>query len=182
MSYFISLDVTDEDVKDALVNFGERVSAFGTATPVSRENLHITLLFLGEFDGDERHRSRDTFIDVSSNMNVGKFTCTIEDVGVFPHMNFIEVVWAGAEPEVKLRNMHVKYSEHLNGVNDHEFTPHVSVARVRDIDPEEKANLQAAIRAEPGDFGQFQVNDVRLTRSRLTDDGPVYEDVEVVEL
>ncbi|MFB6215560.1 MAG: RNA 2',3'-cyclic phosphodiesterase [Candidatus Aenigmatarchaeota archaeon] len=182
MRYFISIDIEDEDVKEGLVNFIERIEDYGDMKPVRPENLHITLLFLGELSEGELEGARKKFTDTCRNIDVGEFTCNISGVGVFPHMNYIKTIWAGAEPEEELSELLMKFSENMNGENEHDFVAHATLARLRGIGPEEKRDLKEVIESFERDFGSFRVENVRLKESELGPEGPTYRDVEVCRL
>ena len=64
--------------------------------------------------------------------------------------------------------------------DDHEFTPHLTLARMDDA--RGKDLVQRVVRETDPDLGAFRVEEIRLTESTLTDDGPVYETVASVEL
>lgn len=182
MRYFISVDVKDEGVKEALVNLMNRIEGYGDTKTVRPENLHLTLLFLGERLEEELEEIKSRFIDSCEAVNVGEFTCNVEDVGVFPHMNYIKTVWVGVKPREPFDSLHMKFSEYMNGVNEHDFIPHITVGRVRGIDPGDKKQLKAEIERHSGGFGAFQVKNVRLKQSELREDGPEYRDMEVYRL
>lgn len=185
MRCFISIDVEDETTRDNLVSFINKFREFNGVNPVRPENLHLTLLFLGDVNEGNVTELRENFVNVTDNMNVGKFTCSVEDVGVFPHMNYISVVWAGAKPERELNELHMNYTERItftNEQNEGDFVPHITVSRVKYLNSDEKSALQELVRESQQSFGAFEVANVRLKKSTLTDEGPIYEDLAVCEL
>lgn len=182
MRYFISVPVRNEDVKDRLMNFTAKMNGIGDISLMDRENLHITVLFLGELSPDELQDTRELFQGNTPSPGVDEFDCDVQDVGVFPHMNFIEVVWAAVKPVGAFDELHIYFSELMDAESEHEYTPHVTLGRVNDVSGGEKQRLQELLRRDGPDFGSFQVSDVRLTRSELTADGPIYTDIEVMDL
>ncbi|MCJ7478661.1 MAG: RNA 2',3'-cyclic phosphodiesterase [Candidatus Nanohaloarchaeota archaeon QJJ-7] len=182
MRYFISIDVEDEGVKNSLMNFTGRIDNLGDTKVVDPQNLHLTLLYLGERPKSEVPEIKDSFVDAMADVDVGEFECMLSDLGVFPHMNYIKTVWAGAETDGKIRDIHMKLNEHIHSENEHDFTPHVTLARVKGIEPGEKQRMREEIESYPADFGSFSVENVRLKQSKLTPEGPIYRDLEVVEL
>lgn len=58
---------------------------------------------------------------------------------------------------------------------EHRFTPHATIARMRDA--RRKEHVQAVVRERDPDVGDLRVEAVRLTESTLTPDGPEYEAV-----
>lgn len=182
MRYFISIDITDEEVKNSLMNFTDRLNSFGDMKIVKPENLHITLLFLGEREESEIDKMKERFRETSSDIDSGEFECSINDLGVFPHINFIKVVWSGAKPKEEMDELHLKYNEVFESENEGDFVPHVTLGRLKNIGEREKRELQQVVRDESPEFGSFQVENVRLKESRMTDEGSVYRDVEVYGL
>ncbi len=185
MRLFISIDVEEYNTRDSLSSFINKLSEFHGVKPVSPDKLHITLAFLGNVDEDKVTEVQDSFMTVTNNVNIGTFTCTIEDVGVFPHMSYIEVIWAGAKPERELNELHMKYTEGMNFINEQyedDFVPHVTLGRVKHMNNHVKSKLQDLVREHNPTFGAFDVGSVRLKESRLTDDGPIYQDIAVCEL
>jgi len=63
---------------------------------------------------------------------------------------------------------------------DHEFTPHVTLARMEHAGGKEQ--VQRTVREEAPTAGIVDVEAVRLTESELTDDGPEYTTLERFEL
>lgn len=182
MRYFISIDVEDEGVKEELVKFTKQMESLGDIKTVRPENLHITLLYLGNLSKSDMDEVVPLFTRTCESLDVDEFTCKVSGVGVFPHMNYIKVVWAGAEPGEKLDKLHMKFSELINAGDEEDFVPHITIGRVGGVDPDEKRALKERIESHPADFGSFEVKNVRLKSSELSEDGPVYRDVEVCPL
>ncbi|MDY6761519.1 MAG: RNA 2',3'-cyclic phosphodiesterase [Candidatus Nanohaloarchaea archaeon] len=182
MRYFISIDITDEDVKQSIMKFTSDIESLGDTKTVPPEKLHITVFYIGEREKSDESDLRSSFIDSCEGLRVGEFTCNLENAGVFPHMKYIETIWIGAKPREKLDKLHMNFSEYFNRENEHDFVPHVTVARVRGIGPDEKTVLQEEIERNQREFGTFTVDRVRLKRSAAAEGGRVYHDMEVYEL
>lgn len=185
MRCFISIDVEDETARDNLVSFIDKLREFNGIKPVSPENLHLTLLFLGDVDEQDVDELRYNFVTITDNVNVEPFTCMMSGVGVFPHMNYINVIWAGAKPVRELNELHMTYTEGMkftNEANEEEFVPHITLARAKYLNKPEKSRLKTVIREHQQDFGGFEVSNVRLKESVLADGGAEYRDIEVCAL
>jgi len=63
---------------------------------------------------------------------------------------------------------------------DHEFTPHVTLARMHHAGGKELVQEQVTER-DPT-VGELAVDEIRLTESVLANDGPEYSTVEVIPL
>lgn len=185
MRCFISIDVEHVNVRDNLVTFIDSIRDIHGLKPVKPQNLHLTLLFLGDINSSNIHEVRETFVNITDNVNVGTFTCSVDSVGVFPHLNYIKVVWAGVKPAEELRELHMNYTEGMNFTseqNEHDFVPHITLGRVKHLNNPDKSRLQELVRESDHHFGSFKVSNVRLKKSSITEKGPIYETLAECEL
>lgn len=185
MRCFISLDVDDRTTRENLVTVIDKLREFDGINTVDPGKLHLTLLFLGDIEEGNIDKIRENFVSVTNNVNIGTFTCSVVGLGTFPHMNYIQVVWAGAKPEEELGELHMTYTEGMNftsEVGEKDFAPHITLGRVKHVNNREKSALQQLIHESDQEFGTFQATNVRLKQSVLTDDGPEYSDIAVCEL
>ena len=160
---------------------------------VDPEQTHVTLKFLGEIDDTDDTAERDdnettpALDDVIAageraieTAGVDPFECAIRDYGVFPSLDYVSVVWAGigrGTPELTALHEALETQTTAIGVDpeDHEFTPHVTLARMNDA--RGKEIVQEAVRERDPEVGRFDVDAVRLVSSTLTSDGPAYDTV-----
>ena len=148
---------------------------------------HVTLKFLGDTDPDRVDEIEAAIQRAVDEAGVDPFDCTIEGLGVFPSLDYISVVWAGVrerEGAAVLSRLHDTVETELTALGfdaeAHDFTPHVTLARMDDA--RGKSLVREVVRNHEPTVGTFRVDDVRLTESRLTDTGPVYETVAAVGL
>ncbi|WP_128906194.1 RNA 2',3'-cyclic phosphodiesterase [Halorubrum amylolyticum] len=162
---------------------------------VDPEQTHVTLKFLGEIDGGGENNDDDTtpaLDDVIAageraveTADVGPFECAVEGFGVFPSLDYISVVWAGIDAgSAELTALHEALETETTALGvdpeDHEFTPHVTLARMNDARGKEL--VREAVRERDPEIGRFEVDAVRLVSSTLTSDGPEYEAVASIGL
>ena len=148
---------------------------------------HVTLKFFGDTDPDRVDEINAAIQRAVGNAAVNPFDCTIEGLGVFPSLEYISVVWAGVrdgEGADELTRLHAAVETELTALGfepeSHDFTPHVTLARMDDA--RDKPLVQQVVRETEPTVGTFRVDSVRLTESRLTDEGPRYRTVAAVEL
>jgi len=145
------------------------------------EQAHVTLKFLGETDEERLPELTDELAQAVAGSGVGLFTAEISGLGVFPHLGYISVVWVGVrEGSEHLTRLHEAIEERTVAMGfdpeDHEFTPHATVARMDHAGG--KDLVQEVVENRDPDVGRIRVEEVRLTESTLTPDGPEYETVE----
>jgi len=137
----------------------------------TREQLHLTLRFIGEVDGREANDIDDALSAISSP----RFTLALKGVGEFggkkPH-----AVWAGVNDAqaVGHLNRKVEAALHRMGVaaDERKFTPHVTLARLRAAPIGKVMDwlTDHALYAGP----PFEVSSFALYSSTLTPNGSVY--------
>jgi 2'-5' RNA ligase len=184
MRLFVSVDLPDD-----LAEHVERVQAqFADAEGLNLTDpgqAHVTLKFLGDVPESRVGDLGDALESAVGDAGVAPFDASFEGLGVFPSLDYISVVWLGVgEGSEELIALHEAVeSEFVSRGFDpdgHEFTPHVTLARMEHAGG--KQLVQNVVSEEHPEVGTARVQDVRLTESTLTDDGPVYETVQSVRL
>jgi len=148
---------------------------------------HITLTFLGDTGPD---RIADLVAELAAAVDdsgVSPFEARFGGLGVFPSRSYISVVWIGVREghgDRELRALHEAIEDRTTALGfepaDHDFTPHATIARMDHAGGKEP--VQRVVREADPDVGHLQVEEIRLTESTLTDDGPVYSTVESLSL
>ena len=152
--------------------------------PTDPEQAHVTMKFLGEGDHDLEALT-DAVEAAVKGADVEPFEARFEGLGVFPSLDYISVVWLGVEDgseeltalhrALELETTALGYDE-----ESHEFTPHVTLARMDHAAAKE--DVQRYVREEDPEVGTRRVEELRLVESTLTSEGPEYETVERFEL
>jgi 2'-5' RNA ligase len=150
---------------------------------VEPENIHITLKFLGDTDEGLVDRIESAMVDCSDG--IAPFEISLENIGAFPNLNYMRVVWVGiegAEPLVQMASCLNSAMKELKFKSDKKgFKPHLTVARVRS--PRNKDELKRTIEAHSeDDFGTIPVERLVLKKSVLSPAGPTYSDIIEVKL
>jgi RNA 2',3'-cyclic 3'-phosphodiesterase len=142
---------------------------------VEPENLHLTLVFLGEIPEPVLEAAHEGF----EALHEPRFSLSLQGLGLFgktkPH-----TAWAGLAPSAPLLRLQAKVETIARRagcpVESRKFAPHVTLGRLPAMDPAEVARLERAValgsgfRSEP-----WEVTELTLWRSHLTARGPQYE-------
>lgn len=148
---------------------------------VDPNQYHMTLKFLGDVAVDRIPEIVDAMRSAAEGVDA--FDARFHGVGAFPSEDFIKVVWAGMAGAGALSGIVESLEEDLGHIRseDHDFHPHVTLARMQGGRGKERVQAFLADRAdEPLD--EVSIERIRLKRSELTPEGPVYETVEEVPL
>ena len=174
---FIAVDL-EALIRQRLVRLQETLVRGGADVKwVEEENLHVSLLFLGEVD------ERDVLGVCRATEDVCRghdaFDLSVETVGCFPNPRRPRVVWVGVGaggPE--LVALHDALEPPLLALGcyrreERQYTPHITLGRVRG---DGGAGQLAAALQRKADWhgGETEVREVLVMSSELTPQGPVY--------
>lgn len=180
MRCFVGVKVP-EPVRDLLVRVQEALRRADAAVKwVERENLHLTLKFLGDLDEGQVDSLRALLAEEATRWR--PLALEYRGIGTFPERGTPRVVWAGAIGEIdRLAGLAVAVERHAETVGvpreRHPFVAHLTIGRVKS--DRNLKRLQAAIEPQRDvPLGKDEVGEFVLIRSTLTSDGPVYEAVE----
>jgi len=179
MRTFISIELPERVRKEIFKAFDTlRGTGLVSGNFVQRDNLHLTLKFLGDVTEEEIVKIKSKL----SEIKFSKFEMHTDGIGFFPSEQYIRVLW------VKLVSDKVKYLKDIVeeklfeiGVSkeEKEFTTHLTVARIKNVKDKEKflekiqnMNIKKMI---------FDVEKISLIKSELTPLGPVYKSLQDFE-
>ena len=93
MRVFVAVEISDKEVINSISEFQRTLDI--KAKPVSPQNLHFTLQFLGEVSEDVVEQ----IAEVLKKIEFSSFTINFLGVGAFPKMKFPRVLWIGTDQE-----------------------------------------------------------------------------------
>jgi 2'-5' RNA ligase len=106
----------------------------------------------------------------------------VRGVGYFPGGSRVNIVWLGVEDaDSALTELQREVISRLSGLGfrpDKEFRPHVTILRVKSVRNKTGA-LEALKRLAGHHVGEVIVSTLKLKKSVLTPQGPIYEDLAV---
>ena len=139
------------------------VGQFGEMSIVKKENLHITLRFLGHLTEEQVEQ----FKKAMDSIALKKFTIKLVGVGVFPSLSHAQVIWVGSS------SGHDEIVELSKKLGNPDAEPHVTVARVKNL--LKRKGLRDYVNKNEGkEFGEFVCDKITLFKSELGSDGAKY--------
>ena len=137
----------------------------------SREQLHMTLRFIGEVDG----RDARAIDDALAGIEAPAFGLQLHGVGQFGN-NQPHTLWAAARKSELLEHLARKVDTAIRRVGQpqdaHKFTPHITLARMRNPALEKVREWLADHALSTST--EFTVDAFCLYSSKLTSDGSIY--------
>ena len=163
MKLFIAISLSDE-IRKSLVKTQDFLSRHGIrGSLVPRENLHMTLTFIGE------HPDPDQVLEVMENVDFPAFSITLNDIGIFNN----NVLWAGvheSEPLQKLvKNLRYELAKADIPFDRKAFMPHITL--FRNVD-----DSKGVPETHVPDVS-MSVNSISLFRSDRGKNGMIYTEI-----
>lgn len=172
---FFSFDIENEtivrrlsEVQGMLANTGADLKR------VKPQNIHLTVRFLG----DTSPPMVDAIYEEMKQVSFTPFEIELRGLGAFPKLSYPRVVWAGIRKGAnELTNVFEQLEPRLRGLgfkpDTKGFSPHLTIARVRT--GRNKVQLIKFVRElEDYEFGAIKAECLRLKKSVLTPQGPIY--------
>ena len=183
MRLFIGVELPDGVKKMAAEQLDDVMQRVRRAAPsasirwVEPANLHITLWFIGEVDERRAAALRSA---VEPAFVTPRFDLRLEGLGAFPPSGPPRVIWigvaAGREPLVRLHGeIHDRLVPLGYEPEARAFSPHLTVARVKDIRRGDARAVRGVLAAHPVVLDGFTHPAVTLFRSRTSPKGAQYE-------
>jgi len=172
MRLFWAIDLPEKikeelgELQNEIKNSFPMEAADSVAKWVALENLHITLLFLGEVE--ERHLPEIIETGKNAFQDQAPLSLHLQKICYGPKNQIPpRFVWAELAPNLSLQKITRAIGERQN------FFGHITLGRVREwvwkrIDPEERPNIEKELGLK------FIANSVELMESRLKRTGPKY--------
>lgn len=176
-----------ESVRQLLTSLQAKIHHSGLSIKwVELQNLHVTLLFLGELDQQYLAALEATVPPRVSSIPC--YSVSLDKLGCFPNPRRPKVVWAGiGEGRAETMRLHTIITEAITeaGIRvraeGRGFVPHITLGRIRESRQRGWENDSIGLPTSTIRTG-FQVEHVTLMRSDLTASGPIYTPVFQVPL
>ena len=185
---FIAIELSDE-LKLGLTHLEPRLKSGNQPWVkwVDPYSIHLTLKFLGGIAADRIGQITRAMEEAAQG--ISPFHLEVKDLGVFPNLRRVQIVWVGMGGEVdKLGQLQQRIESNLVPLGfapeSRPFTPHLTLARLRNQASSDErqrfGQLIAGTRFEAA--YAIKVDAVNLMRSQLTREGAIYSRINSVGL
>jgi 2'-5' RNA ligase len=170
---FIALELSN-DIKDQLAIAQQTLRGCkARLTFVDPELIHITVKFLGEVDDNKLREVMDALARVS----FVPYPITTGNVKV-NNKNRPHTVWCTMQDTGESERLFVLIEDALAPIGftreTRRFTAHATIARVKSLDP---SLFTALGTLNAASYGNCRIRGMKLKKSTLLPQGPVYEDL-----
>jgi 2'-5' RNA ligase len=185
---FIAIELP-EALKAEIARLQEQLKVKGRvpARWVNPGNIHLTLKFLGDIDGDAVDDILHAMDGAASNAQ--SFRLSVKGLGVFPNPQRPRIIWVGLAGSVeKLKNLQRGIDIALDRLGfpgeKRSFSPHLTIARIQDrATPAERQAIGQLVESSVFTTrADFNADTVYLIKSQLTREGPIYSRLGSVSL
>jgi len=176
MRTFVAVEVHNDEVLNSISKLQSDFNI--RATPVSKQNMHFTLLFLGEVSEDTAEDVKQTLSSITFKPIDVSFT----HLGAFPNPNSPRVIWVGTDANsakqlVELAHQVEEKLAPLGFKSDKPFKPHLTIFRVKNRIDGISKKIEMFRQTS---LGKDVISELKFKQSILTPSGPIYSDLKVV--
>jgi len=166
---FTAIDLP-EPVKNALTILCSGVPG---AKWVKRDQMHLTLRFIGDVDEKQFTSIRD----VLGGIQIAPFQIRLESVGQFPPKGAPRVLWVGVQAPDILGMLYQQIESALTSLGlepeNRPYSPHITLARLKTAPPPDAMRTFFSRHAQ-FQTGSIPVDSFILYSSTLTPNGSIY--------
>ncbi|MEO0076828.1 MAG: RNA 2',3'-cyclic phosphodiesterase [candidate division WOR-3 bacterium] len=172
---FIAVEIPQK-VRTEICQLIDRFAQTGQSVKwVKPENLHITLLFLGDIDQNFLQQSIEQLTGIAKSEK--GFKMSLKNFGAFPSQRMPRVVWIGVDQGAQaLIDLQAKIEAAFTTIGykpeERKFHPHLTIGRVRERMSNAEQVFNTRYQSEV-----FTINSLVLFKSTLTPQGPIYEKI-----
>ena len=173
---FLSIDIEDTNLLTRITHIQEELDRQAAKMKlVEQENIHFTWRFFGDTPISKIEDIHQELL----KLKFDPIPIQISGVGAFPNVRKPRVIWVGVTQNVdkvcELKKMTDELLANLKyPIEKKKFIPHATIARIRAI--RDRAQLFENLESLADEsVGTMTVSNIRMTKSTLTQSGPIYE-------
>jgi len=156
--------------------------------PIHKDNLHLTLKFLGDVADDQVRE----IITTLQNLRFESFEAKFTEIGCFPNSTDPRIVWLKLDDQCtkQIDELYHIVIKLLNTIKDlkieapdstgdkkFEFTPHLTIFRVK-----HRQRFKKPLNFTHDNISyNTEIDRIKLKKSILTSGGPIYSDLITIE-
>lgn len=178
MRVFFAVSLSQE-IQNTIDKFNNETifPAFNNIKKVYKDNLHITLKFIGDIEESivgQMHKKI-----MQQTLKNSSFSMEIQGVGVFPSPQKARIMWIGLRNNIdKITTIYNDINNILNELkipfkDEKSFHPHITIGRFKESPLYSKTN-EILIKYKDTRFGIININSITLFKSTLTSEKPIY--------
>jgi len=177
MRAFVAVEINNDEVLESIKKIQSDLDL--RAKPVALENIHFTLLFLGEISEQISFKVQEAL----SSIKFVEFDVEFQGIGAFPKVSQPRVIWVGTDEKggKQLCNLASQIESALSPLgfqSDKPFRSHVTIFRIKN----KVRNISDKLTKFSSEkFGIQRVSEIKFKQSVLTPEGPNYSDLQVIK-
>ena len=177
MRTFVAAEINNTEVLNSIQKVQSGLDL--RAKPVALNNMHFTMLFLGEISEKISFKVQDAL----NSIQFEEFDVKFQGIGAFPNTRSPRVVWIGTDEQggrqlCELASTVEDTLSPLGFHSDKPFRSHVTIFRIKNKIGNISDKLESLSSTE---FGVQKISEIKLKKSVLTSTGPNYTDLQVIK-
>ena len=179
MRLFIAIELSPQ-IRDTLAQIQSHLKyAAADVKWVEKDNIHLTLKFLGEIAEEKAEKIKAILDEIGSQIR--PFEISLKEIGVFPKIEYPRIIWVGIDKgALEAKELAERIDGELSKIGfqleSRPFASHLTIGRVRSPKNREALieKLKTAENSHLSASSHQQITSVILFQSALTPKGPIY--------
>ena len=177
MRTFVAAEINNVEILNSIQKVQSDLDL--RAKPVALNNMHFTMLFLGEISEKISFKVQDAL----NTIQFEEFDVKFQEIGAFPNTRSPRIVWIGIDEQggrqlCELASTVEDTLSPLGFHSDKPFRSHVTIFRIKNKIGNISDKLESLSSTE---FGVQKISEIKLKKSVLTSTGPNYTDLQVIK-
>jgi len=177
MRTFVAAEINNAEILNSIQKVQSDLDL--RAKPVALNNMHFTMLFLGEISEKISFKVQDAL----NSIQFEEFDVKFQEIGAFPNTRSPRIVWIGTDEQggKQLCELASTVEDTLSPLGFHSdkpFRSHVTIFRIKNKIGNISDKLESLSSTE---FGVQKISEIKLKKSVLTSAGPNYTDLQVIK-
>lgn len=175
---FVAINL-DPQARLAIARLAVSLPKYPGLVPTKSDNLHLTLLFIGDTDEEIIPAISNQLEEIAQN--TPSLTLNFGQLGAFPDLSNPQVIWAGLDGQ-GLAELQQAISQRLlpiaSTADTKPFRPHLTIARANShLHPELTAKLLVQMSDQSLGLPSLTISQIHLMESTLAPGGSIYKQI-----
>ncbi len=181
---FIAINLSNE-MKNLILKFQKELDLYvNNVHFVKKDNLHITLAFLGSISGSRLKQAIEIISAIGKDLE--PFSLVLGGFGVFPEVRRAKTLWLGVDNNVLMNKFNQAICRKLSkagfDIDERHYQPHITLARTKNSFLKKETVKFLLDKFKNINLEKIELNRFSIMESNLRPEGTIYHVIKNINL